>query len=217
MRSSSSAGMVAGSGVVEERVVQADQRSLSFRLGPLDRFGRELVAPGRSCGFAARCRGGRSAPAGSSGRARPRSPGCRGARHRRRTARRRPPSASMSTGGAAVVGEVRVVHAVERREPARAVTAGHDRGRAVGAACSPGGRCARRSRTPDTGCGRPTAMPSGRGMCGPASQCHGPPSKSARVAPRGVRDHVAVLAEQRLDDLEDARVRDRPAGTRRCG
>ena len=49
---------------------------------------------------------------------------------------------------------------------------------------------------------------SGRGMCGPASQCHSPPPNVGRVPPRGVGDHVAVVAEQRLDHLEDLRMPD---------
>ena len=43
MRSSSSPAMVVGSRVVEEGIVQTGQRALSFRFGPFDRFGRQVV------------------------------------------------------------------------------------------------------------------------------------------------------------------------------
>ena len=59
-----------------------------------------------------------------------------------------------------------------------------------------------------------------RGMCGPAVDVPEPAAVVALLgglAPRGVGDDVAVLAEQRLDDLEDGRVARPPAGTPRCG
>ena len=81
---------------------------------------------------------------------------------------------------------------------------------AVGPSASVQSRSMMCAATAKTGYGirSSQATPGGRGTCGPASVCQGPPSMVRRVPPRGVRDHVAVVAEQRLDDLEDPRVPD---------
>ena len=110
-------------------------------------------------------------------------------------------------GWATVVGQVDVVHAIERRQPARTVTSGNNRRRSVGerAVLQEDVRADREHRIRD-------AVVPGH-IFGPRDVRSGVGVPEAtgelrRVAPRGVGDHVAVVAEERLDHLEDARMRD---------
>ena len=64
-----------------------------------DRFRRRAGSPRRWAGCAARCRAGRSAPAGSTARAPPRRRAARGATRRTRTTTTSPAVASSSAGG----------------------------------------------------------------------------------------------------------------------
>ena len=96
------------------------------------------------------------------------------------------------------------------------MTAGHDRGRAVGkrAVLQEDVRADREHRVRDAVVPRNVFGPGNVRARVAVPEAAG---ELGRVAPRGVRDHVAVVAEQRLDHLEDPRVADRRAGTPRCG
>ena len=119
-------------------------------------------------------------------------------------------------GRPAVVREIHVVHAVEGREPARAMTTGHDRGWPVGerAVLQQDVRADREHGVRDAVVPLHAFGPRDvRPRVGVPEAAR----ELGRVAPRGVGDHVAVVAEQRLDHLEDLRVRRSRAGTPRCG
>ena len=127
------------------------------------------------------------------------APAARGATRRRRSSATSPAVDLEHHGRPAVVGEILVVHLVERREPARAMAAGHDRGRAVGARAvlQIDVRGDREHRIRDAVVPRHALGP---GHVRPGVAVPRAALELGRVAPRRVRDHVAVLAEQRLDD-----------------
>ncbi len=121
-------------------------------------------------------------------------------------------------GRAAVVGEViaAALDDVERRQPPRAMAPRHDGRRPIGkpAVTQHEVRRDREHRIRDAVVPRHTV---GAGDVRARVAVPRPAVEVGRVAPRGVRDHVAVVAEQRLDHREDARDARSPLGTRRCG
>ena len=180
------------SAVVEERVVQADERACRGRSSARAiASARELV---RDVGRADPLRDVAPAvvaPGGSSGPRPPRRREGPGATRRRRTATTSPAPPSSSDRRPAVVGEVGVVHPVERREPPGAVAARARPRSGRRPSRSPQAGCGRRSRRPDTGCGRPTARPRAAGRAARRRSATGRPRTSG-----GLRHAVLAITWQ---------------------
>ena len=110
--------------------------------------------------------------------------------------------------GSTVVREIFVVHPVEGREAPRTMTAGDDRGRAVGAGAilqvDVGGHGEHR-----VGNAIVPRHALRAGHVWPGVAVPKAAGKRGGIAPRGVRDDVAVFAEQRFDRAQDLGMRGR--------